>query len=182
MNQDLLQEYQKEWNDRFDLESKKIQDILGGSVKDIQHIGSTSIPKMIAKPIIDIAVLVESISDVLFFVEKLKPLGYSYKPDMSSVERIFLRKGNPVEYHLSIACPLHRFWCRNISFRDYLRKHPELIEEYKKLKIENIKITPKEDFNDLSRSNIYNKGKDDFVQKVLDLAKFDSDSHSSVGS
>lgn len=182
MNEDLLQEYQKEWKERFVLESKKIRDILSGSVKDIQHIGSTSIPEMIAKPIIDIAVLVESISDIPFFIEKLEPLGYAYKPDMSSVERIFLRKGNPVEYHLSIACPLHTFWGRNITFRDYLIKHPELIEEYKKLKVENIKITPKEDFNDLSRSKIYNKGKGDFVQKVLDLAKFDSDSHASISS
>ena len=182
MNQNLLQEYQKEWNDRFALESIEIRDILGSSVKDIQHIGSTSIPKMIAKPIIDIAVLVESISDIPFFVEKLESLGYSYKPDMSSVERIFLRKGNPVGYHLSIACPLHTFWVRNITFRDYLRKHPELIEEYKKLKVENIKITPKEDFNDLSRSKIYNKGKGDFVQKVLDLAKSDIDSHAPVSS
>jgi len=172
MNQHPLKEYQRGWNEKFVAESKKIRDILGGSIKDVQHIGSTSIPGMIAKPIIDIAVLVDSISDTYFFVKKLESLGYSYKPEMSSVERIFLRKGNPVEYHLSIVCPIHTFWDRNIIFRDYLKNNPVLIEEYKKLKTENIKVTPEEDFEDLSLSKVYNEGKGDFVRKVLDLAEF----------
>ncbi len=90
---------------------------------------------------------------------------------MSSVERIFLRKGDPVEYHLSIACPKHTFWKRQITFRDYLRNHPELIEEYNQLKSKNIETTPDEDFSDLSRSKIYNQGKGEFVEKVLKLAE-----------
>ncbi len=171
MHNNLLQNYQEKWAVEFTQEAGDIKRILGDSVKDIQHIGSTSIPGMIAKPIIDIGVLVQSIEDISYFTEKLETLGYSYKPDMSSVERIFLRKGNPVTYHLSIACPRHTFWTRNILFRDYIRNHPELIEEYRKLKTENIALTPEDDFKDLSRSKTYNKGKGEFVQKVLDLAK-----------
>lgn len=67
---------------------------------------------MTGKSLIDISVLVDSIEDISFFVEKLKSLNYTYKPDMSSPECIFLRKGNPVEFHLSIACPKHTFWER----------------------------------------------------------------------
>lgn len=171
MNQDPLQKYQESWREKFDLESIEIKNILGHSVIDIQHIGSTSIPGMLAKPIIDIGVLVASIDDITFFVEKLKQLGYSYKPAMSSVERIFLRKGDPIAYHLSVACPKHTFWDRNITFRDYLKNHPSLIEEYNKLKTENIAITPPGDFEDLSLSKIYNNGKGEFVQRVLELAK-----------
>ena len=58
-----------------------------------------------------------------------------------------------------------------MSFRDYLRKHPELIEEYNQLKSKNIEITPDEDFSDLSRSKVYNQGKSEFVEKILKLAE-----------
>lgn len=171
MKNQFLLKYQNSWIEKFELESKKIREVLGDSVKDIQHIGSTSIPGMMAKPIIDIGILVDSIEDISFFVEKLNSIGYLYFSTMSSVERIFLRKGSPVEYHLSIACPKHSFWKRNIVFRDYLRSHPELIEEYVQLKLKNISIVPEIDFRDLSKSQIYNNGKGEFVQKVLDLAK-----------
>jgi hypothetical protein len=52
-----------------------------------------------------------------------------------------------------------------------LRKHPEFVEEYNALKLKNIKITPKEDFSDLSRSKTYNQGKEDLVNRVLKLAE-----------
>lgn len=166
-----IENYSSEWPKKYELESEKIKAVLGDAVKDIQHIGSTSIPGVISKPLIDIGVLVDLIDDIDSFVKKLEPLGYSYKPDMSSVERIFLRKGDPVEYHLSIACPKHTFWNRQMSFRNYLRKHPELIEEYNQLKSKNIETTPDEDFSDLSRSKVYNQGKGEFVEKVLKLAE-----------
>lgn len=171
MNKNHLQQWSSEWPEKFNLEAEKIKSVLGDSIKDIQHIGSTSIPGTLGKPIIDITVLTDSIDDIPFFVEKVEPLGYSYKPDMSSVERIYFRKGNPIEYHLSIACPKHTFWERQIPFRDYLRKHPELVEEYNNLKLKNIEITPKEDFADLSKSKIYNQGKSAFSEKILKLAK-----------
>ena len=171
MDKNYLQQWSPEYLEKFNLEAEKIKLVLGDLIKDIQHIGSTSISGALGKPIIDIAVLTDSINDIPFFVKKVELLGYSYKPDMSSVERIFLRKGDPIEYHLSIACSKHTFWERQIYFRDYLRKHLELVEEYNNLKLKNIEITPNEDFQDLSRSKIYNKGKGDFVEKILRLAK-----------
>ncbi len=166
-----LEQKYPEWSEKFKLEVEKIRSIFGDKIKDIQHIGSTSIPGMFAKSLIDIGVLVESIEDIPFFTEKLENIGYSYKPEMSSCERIFLRKGNPVEYHLSIACPKHTFWERQILFRDYLIKNPVFVTEYNNLKLNNIKLVPEEDFKDLSRSKIYNKGKEEFVSKILKLAK-----------
>jgi GrpB-like predicted nucleotidyltransferase (UPF0157 family) len=166
-----IEQYSTDWPKKYELEAEKIKAVLGDDVKDIQHIGSTSIPGVISKPLIDIGILVYSIDDIDSFVKKLEPLGYSYKPDMSSVERIFLRKGVPVEYHLSIACPKHTFWNRQMSFRDYLRKHSELVEEYNQLKLKNIEMTPGEDLSDLSKSKIYNQGKGEFVDKVLKLAE-----------
>lgn len=166
-----VENYSSKWLEKYELEAEKIRSVLGGEIQDIQHIGSTAIPGMIAKPIIDIGVLMDSIDAIDGFVKELESLGYSYKPDMSSNERIFFRKGNPIEYHLSIACPKHTFWKRQIDFRDYLRKHPDLIEEYNQLKLKNSEITPPEDFSDLSLSSVYNQGKGEFVEKVLKLAQ-----------
>lgn len=176
MKNQLLLKYQNSWIKKFQLEMTEIREVLGGLVKDIQHIGSTSIPGMTAKPIIDIAVLVDSVEDISYFIERLSTIGYLYFLDMSSVERIFLRKGDPIEYHLSISCSKYEFWDRNIMFRDCLRNHPELIEEYIQLKLDNIALTPEIDFKDLSKSQIYNNGKGEFVKKVLDLAKIDNES------
>jgi len=170
-----IENYSSEWPKKYELEAEKIGAVLGDDIKDIQHIGSTSIPGAVAKPFIDIGVLVDSIDDIDSFVKKLESLGYSYKPDMSSIERIFLRKGDPVEYHLSIACPKHTFWNRQMSFRNYLRKRPEFVEEYNQLKSKNIEMTPDEDFSDLSKSKVYNQGKGEFVEKVLKLAEIQPD-------
>lgn len=169
-----IEHYSLEWPKKYEAESEKIKTALGDEIKDIQHIGSTSIPGMIAKPLIDIGVLVDSIDDIDSLVKKLEPLDYSYKPEMSSPERIFLRKGDPTEYHVSIACPKHTFWRRQITFRDYLKNHPEYVEEYNALKLKNIETTPEEDFSDLSMSKDYNQGKDEFVGKILKLAGLDN--------
>ncbi len=166
-----LEQYSPEWAQKYASEAEKITAALGEEVKDIQHIGSTAIPGMLAKPLIDIGVLVGSIDDIDSFVQKLEPLGYSYKPDMSSVERIFFRKGNPVEYHLSVASPTHSFWKRQVVFRDMLRTHGEFVQEYNQLKMRNIEATPGEELSDLSMSEVYNRGKSDFVEKVLKEAE-----------
>ncbi len=171
MKDQFLLNYQDSWSGKFKLEARRISAVLGEVVKDIEHIGSTSIPGMMAKPIIDMAVLVDSIEDISFFVEKLAASQYQYAPDLSSSERIFLRKGDPIEYHLSITCLKHDFWDRNIIFRDYLKTHSELIKEYTQLKLNNIATTSEMDFKDLSRSQAYNSGKGEFVKKVLDLAR-----------
>jgi GrpB-like predicted nucleotidyltransferase (UPF0157 family) len=167
-----ITEYQPEWAEKFRTESEKIREVLGKRVEDIQHIGSTSIPGMLAKPLIDIAVLVDSIEDIPFFAEKLESIGYTYRSDMSSAKRIFLRKGDPLEYHLSITSPLYQWWDKQIAFRDYLRNHKEAVDEYNNLKLENLSVTPSEDLADLSWSVPYNSGKGEFVKKVLKLSGY----------
>lgn len=167
----MPQEYSYEWPEKFKIESKLIREILCDLIIQIEHIGSTSILGLSAKPIIDIAVLVESISDINTFVKKLEKIGYSYKPEMSSVERIFLRKGNPVEYHLSISESKYSYWNRQILFRDYLCKHKEYAKEYQLIKEETIRNLPAKDLIDLSKSSEYSAKKGPFIQKILLLAE-----------
>lgn len=78
-----------------------------------------------------------------------------------------------------MACPANTFWSRQILFRDYLRNHSEFIEEYEEFKSQNLKITPKGDFEDLSLSETYNRGKSEFVKKVLALAEKEEMSYNS---
>jgi len=171
MIEKYLHSYSSEWPEKFEKESNLIKEILGDLVIDIEHIGSTSIPGLSAKPIIDIAVLTESISDINTFTDKLENIGYSYKPDMSSVERIFLRKGDPVEYHLSISESKYTYWERQILFRNYLRKYKKYRDEYQKIKEDAIINLPKEFLSDISKSSEYSSKKGPFIQKVLLLAE-----------
>lgn len=165
--------YQDGWVEKFEEEKERLLAVFRGIALEIEHIGSTSIPSMSAKPIIDIAVRVETSKDADSSTETLSQIGYWL--DSVSTERHFYRKGEPIEYHLSVAyADRGGFWARQILFRDYLRGHPELVKEYEELKTENLKITPEEDFEDLSFSEVYNMGKCKFVKKVLDLAEKES--------
>ena len=165
-----LQNYDPNWIKKFDEIKLLLESLFGDKALKIEHIGSTSIPGLSAKPIIDIAVMIETSKDVDDFTELLALSGYRF--DSASTERHFYRKGEPVEYHLSISYrDRGGFWARQILFRDYLKSHPELVKEYEELKIENLKVTPEDDFEDLSFSENYNRGKSEFVKKVLDLAE-----------
>ena len=156
--------YQPLWKDKFKTEETKLKKIFRDKAIAIEHIGSTSIPGLSAKPIIDIAVLIEKKEDGDSFIEAVGSLGYQYDKLNSSGERHFFRKGNPTESHLSIAYKdKGNFWERQILFRDYLRNYPDSRNEYQKLKQELLQ-------NDPTGKTSYISGKSEFVSKVLELA------------
>lgn len=153
---------QPSWKEKFKIEKEKIKGVFGDAILEIEHIGSTSIPGLSAKPIIDTAVMVENFQDVDIFTKSLARIGYRFHS--SSTERYFYTKGDPIEYHLSIACVEQGgFWARQILFRDYLRNHSEVRDEYARLKSDLLKKDP-------TGKNGYFEGKSEFVYKVLGLA------------
>lgn len=159
--------YQHDWPKKFQTEKEKLQDIFGNKSLEIEHIGSTSIEGLSSKPIVDIVVMIENYQDADIFTEPLSKIDYRF--DSSSTERHYYVKGNPVEYHLSIAYANQGgFWSRQILFRDYLRSHTEARNEYAKLKEELLRRDP-------SGSNEYIGGKTNFVYKILDLAGWNID-------
>jgi len=159
---ELIIPYQYDWPKKFQTEKEKLQDIFGINAFEIEHIGSTSIEGLSSKPIIDIVVMIENHQDADIFTESLAKIGYRF--DSSSTERHYYVKGDPVEYHLSIAyANLGGFWSRQILFRDYLRNHPEVRDEYAKLKDRLLQKDP-------TGSEEYIAGKTDFVYKILGLA------------
>jgi GrpB-like predicted nucleotidyltransferase (UPF0157 family) len=157
-----LSTYDSQWNRKFQNEKRKLQEVFSTKLLAIEHIGSTAIPGLSSKPIIDIAVMIQDCEDVDSFAYHLEKLGYAFHS--KSTERHFYQKGQPVEFHLSIAyADRGSFWPRQILFRDYLRAHQELLSEYANIKNQLIKQFP-------SGSGGYSDGKSIFVDKVLILA------------
>ena len=157
--------YQRSWADKFEVEKIKLIEIFGDKAIAIEHIGSTSILGLSAKPIIDIAVLIEKREEGDSLIKPVEELGYQYDKLNSSGERHFFRKGNPTEFHLSIAYQdKGSFWERQILFRDYLRSHLDFRDEYQKIKENLLK-------NDPTGKEIYLSGKSEFVSRILELAK-----------
>ncbi|KZK77677.1 dephospho-CoA kinase/protein folding accessory domain-containing protein [Pseudovibrio sp. Ad13] len=154
---------QDNWAEGFQLEQEILRELLGDIVEDIHHIGSTSVPALAAKPIIDILLEVSSIPALDAQSAKLINLGYVAKGEYGITGRRYFEKGGDDRTH-----HLHAFKSgdphvyRHLAFRDYLKAHPEIREKYAHLK----KKTAQEVNGDVEG---YREGKNDFVE--LHLAK-----------
>ena len=137
---------------------------------DIQHMGSTAIPGLPAKPILDIQIAVSSLEDMkLMAVPILQKLGYEYWDSNPDPKRMFFVKGMPPygekrTHHVHIFEHNSDHWCNKLIFRDYLRSHVDLAKEYEQLKAK------------LAQEHLYDREKYtdeklDFVNQVLRLAK-----------
>jgi RimJ/RimL family protein N-acetyltransferase len=127
-----LSAYSEEWPQIAELEINKLYGILPRQhIIDIQHVGSTAIPGMSAKPVIDIQIAVDSLSTIkLITIKALKELGYEYWDKNPDPERLFFAKGMPPfgekrTHHVHIVEPSSHHWREKILFRDYLRDNPE---------------------------------------------------------
>lgn len=157
--------YQSVWPEVYAEEEQKLQAIFGDAAIEIEHIGSTAIEGLASKPIIDIAVMIDTADAADGFTEALAQIGYEFEPAQHSgiPERHFYFKGNPPHFHLSIAyTDVGGFWPRQIFFRDYLRAHREACDEYAKLKVDLVAEDPS--------GKTYSAGKTDFVFRILRLA------------
>lgn len=165
-----VQDYNPEWIEIYEAEAQKIKGVLGDKITSIEHIGSTSIPGLASKPIIDMVITVPTWEDVQNLIEPLSKLGYlsgaAQINESSAGERWLLRKGNPTEFHLSIAySDRGSFLERQILFRDYLREHSEDRNAYGKLKKELI-------IKDPTGINTYIEDKTDFIMRILKKSGF----------
>ena len=161
-----LSSYNLKWKELYKKEQKLIYSAIEKYILDIQHIGSTSIPKAKAKPIIDIAVGVKSFKVGEKCVKSLEKIGYEYKHDAGVKGRHFFVKGkeNNRTHYLHIEKLNGRLWREHILFRNYLMNHKEAIEEYNKLK-EGLVKKYKDD------RDTYTKKKNSFIQKILRKAE-----------
>ena len=116
-------------------ESKKIKNVFSDIIIDIHHIGSTAIPGIKAKPVIDILVEVKDIEGVDQYNHKMKELGYEAMGEYGIPKRRFFRKGgNNRTHHIHIFQTGNEEIERHINFKEYLIAHPDKAREYSKLK------------------------------------------------
>lgn len=131
-------EYNQHWRKMFEDEKQLLQTTLGEESAKIEHIGSTAVVGLAAKPIIDIMIGLPDFSVVNTFVPKIESLGYEYiskYEDEMPFRRYFAKNRDLVRTHQIHMVEIgSEFWERHLLFRDYLRQNPEVADEYAVLK------------------------------------------------
>lgn len=166
-----LCEHEKAWEIEAQETISRLRKILGNIIKDIQHIGSTAILSIKAKPIIDIMIAVDDFNDILAFEQELKADGFYYRPNAQSSVReqllfacgSFYEGTGDLQTHFIHVVLTNSMHCINyINFRDYLNNTPSVAKEYEDLKISlSLQATI-----DNGREK-YTKGKHDFIVYTL---------------
>lgn len=171
----ILAPYDPAWPALFEEERSRLQAAIGEWAADIQHVGSTAVPGLAAKPIIDIAVHLRAPVDALKCITPLVELGYECLGEFGIPGRVYFRKrtdspltgqshggvGRTHQIHMYETG--HEQYEKQIFFRDYLRSHPDAAQEYEALKLD---LAARH--NDVEE---YAMAKSEFVQRILALAR-----------
>ena len=169
----IIVEYDPLWPILYEKEKAAILPAIGEFVLGIEHMGSTAVPGLPAKPLIDICIGLRQIDDAMKCVEPLKKLGYEYVPEYEKVlaERRYFRKGPPGQrtYHLHMWKMNSEGWKSHLLFRNVLRTQPEVAREYLALKK---KLAEKYGHD----RPAYSDAKSEFVKSVLAKARASSQS------
>jgi GrpB-like predicted nucleotidyltransferase (UPF0157 family) len=155
--------YDPAWPALFEQERARLAAILGTLVVTIEHVGSTAVPGLAAKPIIDLMVGVRSLAEARpRCIEPLEEAGYAYLPEYQSwlPDELFFRKGVPWTHHVHVMEPSNPGWRRRLLFRDHLRAHPDSADAY---------ATLKRDLATAFKDDIaaYRTAKDEFVAQTM---------------
>lgn len=134
-----LREYSEEWPRLFEHEKQLLTKALGDSILGVEHVGSTAIPGIPAKPILDIKMGISTLDDASIddLIAPLAELGYEHIPERSFPDRRLFVKGSEDNrtHHLSVVeMGNPTGWENPILFRDYLRRNAKAREEYAALK------------------------------------------------
>jgi GrpB-like predicted nucleotidyltransferase (UPF0157 family) len=128
-----------DWALRFEEERRRLAVALGSAVLDIQHIGSTALPGILAKPILDLAIAVRCFEEAHSLVPRLVALGYEYRGEHGIARRHYFVRGNPRRsHHLHVLEQQGEDWERHLRFRDRLLASPGLAARYSAIKLEGI--------------------------------------------
>jgi len=132
----IVLNYDPNWPKLFQSFRKRIADALGDMAAAIEHVGSTAVPDLAAKPIIDVDVLLACETMLPSAIERLAGLGYIHRGNLGIPEReaFYAPAGDP-PHHLYVCPPGSAEFRRHVAFRDYLRAHPRDAKTYSDLKI-----------------------------------------------
>jgi GrpB-like predicted nucleotidyltransferase (UPF0157 family) len=128
-----LVEYDPSWAELFESEREVLAPIFDGQVVGIEHIGSTSVPDLCAKPIIDVLIGLRELALTDAQIAAMKRLGYDYLGEHGLPGRLFFRK-EPRTHHVHVVEHGGEHWERHITFRDTLRSDAEERRRYDEYK------------------------------------------------
>ncbi|MDJ0591536.1 MAG: GrpB family protein [Pleurocapsa sp. MO_226.B13] len=169
MDEIIIAKYNPDWKFLFQEEVVRLRRVLDTTlINRIEHFGSTAVPGLAAKPVIDILIGVNSLVEARqAVISPLESLGYAYWSDNPDPQRMFFVKGlppnSPRTHHVHLVEPDSILWER-LLFRDYLRQHPDEATHYARLK------------QQLARGfsnnrEAYTQGKTEYIKSVMDKAK-----------
>lgn len=170
MDEVEIRPYDPAWPALFEAERSALEGALSGEpLIGIEHFGSTAIPGLAAKPIIDILIAATDLAAArATFPARLAPLGYLFWADNPKTDRLFFVKGLPPHgerrtHHVHVTQPDGEPWIR-LAFRDYLRANPDAAAEYAALKTR-LAAEYRTD------REAYTEAKTDFVARIMALAE-----------
>lgn len=159
-----LRPHDEAWHQLFAEEATRLRNAMGGYALAIEHVGSTAVCGLSAKPIIDIAVAVREIADAESCVLPLEKIGYAYRGEQGIPGRHFFTKGETRTHHLHLVATDSDLWKNHLLFRDYLRQNPGVAAEY-----ETLKTALAFEYED--NREAYTEGKAAFIESVLRMAR-----------
>ncbi len=157
--------YTPAWTTAYEREAARIREAAGEHVVALEHVGSTAVPGLAAKPIVDLLGGVERLADADAAVDALEAIGYDYCPafEESLPQRRYFRRtvNGHHTHHLHVVRRDSDFWDRHVRFRDCLREDPDLARAYEQLK----RRLARDHTDDIDG---YTEGKTEFIERVLD--------------
>lgn len=153
--------YDPEWPRIFERIRSYVWPAVRDIAIDVEHVGSTSVPGLSAKPVIDACIVVQSSREVPACIERLAGIDYVHRGNLGVPEREAFRRPDHLPRHHLYLSPRESLSLKNhLGFRDYLRSHPDAAREYGALKASLARRFPE----DIDR---YIVGKTDFVLRIL---------------
>lgn len=163
MKKYVFKPYSQIFSHLFHKEKERIASRIDESLL-IEHIGSTAVPGLGGKGIIDIAIAVRK-EDMELISKQLQALGYEFRPTFSTPDRFYFviylpdSEEERRRYHVHLTYPESKEWKELINFRDYLKNHPQEVQTYSELKKEAAHLANQD-------GEVYRKIKESFIQKI----------------
>jgi GrpB-like predicted nucleotidyltransferase (UPF0157 family) len=169
MNTIVVVEYDPDWPRVFEEIRLVIWPAVSDLATSVEHVGSTSVPGLAAKPVIDITVVVPRVTDVPAAINRLAALGYVHRGNLGVEGREAFQAPDSMPRRHLYLCPSDSLALRNhLVVREHLRAHPEVARQYGELKKRLAAQYP----GDIDR---YTEGKTDAIVRILDAAGFRAD-------
>jgi GrpB-like predicted nucleotidyltransferase (UPF0157 family) len=131
----VVVDYDPQWPEVFAQLRSRLWSVVRDVAKAVEHVGSTSVPGLAAKPIIDMSVVAPAAADVPSAIQRLSTLGYEHRGDLGVEGREAFTTPRSMPAHHLYLCPSDSLALRNhLAVRDYLRAHPDVAREYGALK------------------------------------------------